>query len=52
MNSVFNSDAGNANDYMKVEYLRNLQLARLQKIVRHAYNNVPLFRSQIGRAHV
>ena len=52
MNSVFNSDAANANDYMKVEYLRNLQLARLQNIVRHAYDNVPLFRSRMDERNL
>ena len=34
-------------DYIKVEYLRELQLKRLQKIVKHAYDNVALFRERM-----
>lgn len=34
-------------DFVKVEHLRALQLIRLQKIVRHAYDNVALFRSRM-----
>ena len=35
-----------AADFMEVGHLRELQLARLKDIVRHAYNNVELFRSR------
>ncbi len=34
-------------DYVSVEYLRSLQLTRLQNIVKHTYDNVPLFRSRM-----
>ena len=36
-----------ASDFLGVEYLRELQLARLQNIVRHAYEHVPLFRARM-----
>ena len=37
-------------DYLGVEYLRSLQLARLREIVTHAYNNVELFRNRMKDA--
>ncbi|MBR2344400.1 MAG: phenylacetate--CoA ligase [Lentisphaeria bacterium] len=39
-------------DFVKVEHLRALQLIRLQKIVRHAYDNVALFRSRMDERGV
>ncbi len=36
-----------ASDYMDVKHLRALQLARLQNIVKHAYDNVALLRSRM-----
>ena len=38
-----------AADFIKVEYLRALQLQRLQNIVAHAYRNVELFRSRMDQ---
>ena len=46
------NDDFSANDYMAPEYLRELQLARLQKMVRHAYDNVALFRSRMDEKQV
>ena len=34
-------------DYVEPEYLRKLQLSRLQEEVRLSFNNVPLFRSRM-----
>ena len=42
-----NNDNYSANDYMSTEFLRDLQLARLQKMVVHSYANVALFRSRM-----
>lgn len=44
---LINNDNYSANDYMAPEFLRELQLARLQKMVDHAYNNVTLFRNRM-----
>ena len=41
------NDDFSANDYMSTEFLRDLQLARLQKMVVHSYANVALFRSRM-----
>ena len=41
-----------APDFIDVESLRDLQLSRLQKIVRHAYDNVELFRSRMDERGV
>ena len=37
-------------DYLAPEYLRELQLTRLKKIVRHAYDNVEFFRNRMNEA--
>ena len=37
-----------AADFMATEQLRELQLTRLQKIVRHAYDNVEFFRNRMN----
>ena len=47
MNTLATNDNISASDYLNKDYLRELQLARLQKIVRHAYDNVGLFRSRM-----
>ncbi len=41
-----------ASDYLSVEHLRALQLARLQNIVKHTYDNVALFRSRMDERGV
>ena len=47
MNILATNDNVSASDYLNKDYLRELQLARLQKIVAHAYDNVRLFRSRM-----
>ena len=47
MNTLATNDNVSASDYLNRDYLRELQLARLQKIVAHAYDNVRLFRSRM-----
>ena len=42
-----NNDNYSANDYMSTEFLRDLQLARLRKMVAHSYANVALFRNRM-----
>ncbi|MBR7155441.1 MAG: phenylacetate--CoA ligase [Lentisphaeria bacterium] len=39
-------------DFVSVEYLRELQLARLQRIVKHCYDNVQLFRERMDAKNV
>ena len=46
------NDNYSANDYMSVEFLRELQLARLQNMVRHAYDNVALFRNRMDERNI
>ncbi|MBQ9503270.1 MAG: phenylacetate--CoA ligase [Lentisphaeria bacterium] len=41
------NDNLSALDFVRGDYLRELQLARLQKIVRHAYDHVELFRRRM-----
>ena len=41
------NDNLSALDFVKGDYLRELQLARLRKIVRHAYDHVELFRKRM-----
>ena len=45
-------DSRCAADFMEVGHLRELQLARLRNIVKHAYANVPLFRSRLDERGV
>ncbi len=45
--SLYLNDDLSALDYVQPDYLRELQLERLRKIVRHAYANVALFRSRM-----
>ena len=40
------------NDFMSIEYLRELQLARLKKMVAHSYNNVKLFRERMDERQI
>ncbi len=47
-----NNDNCCAADFMDVNYLRELQLARLQKIVLHAYSNVEFFRKRMDEKGV
>lgn len=47
MGSLYLNDDLSALDYVKVDYLRELQLERLRKIVKHAYDNVALFRNRM-----
>jgi phenylacetate-CoA ligase len=46
-NSLLYNDGVSSPDYMQLDYLRELQLARLQKIVKRAYDNVELFRKRM-----
>ena len=46
------NDNYSANDYMSETFLRELQLARLQNMVRHAYDNVALFRSRMDERNI
>lgn len=41
-----------AMDYIPLEQLRTLQLSRLQKMVRRAYDNVPLFHSRLEERNI
>ena len=41
-----------AGDYLPVDKLRSLQLARLQSIVEHEYRNVPLYRERMDERGV
>ncbi len=41
------NDDLSSHDYMKTDYLHSLQLARLQKTVRRAFDHVKLFRSRM-----
>ena len=41
-----------AADFMPVETLREVQLSRLQKIVRHAYDNVEFFRNRMDEKKI
>jgi len=41
------NDNLSASDYVQIDYLRELQLSRLKTMVRHAYDNVQLFRSRM-----
>ena len=52
MKTIVRNDDLSAPDYLGVEYLRSLQLARLQTIVDHAYRNVELFRTRMDEAHL
>ena len=51
MDSKVNADYC-ANDYMSEALLRDLQLSRLQKMVRHSYDNVALFRSRMDERNI
>ena len=46
------NDNYSANDYISPEFLRELQLARLQNMVAHAYKNVELFRKRMDEKQV
>ena len=46
--NVQNSDPCCASDFMPQDELRKVQLTRLQKIVRHAYDNVEFFRNRMN----
>ena len=46
------NDDYSANDYMSEALLRDLQLSRLQKMVRHSYDNVALFRSRMDERNI
>jgi len=52
MKSPVRNDDLNAPDYLGIDYLRSLQLARLRTIVDHAYRNVELFRARMDEAHL
>ena len=47
-----NSNKCCAADFIPVSELRSVQLARLQKIVEHAYNNVDFFRNRMNEMGV
>ena len=46
------NDNFSASDYIAPEYLKRLQLARLQNMVSHAYQNVELFRKRMDERQV
>ena len=46
------NDNFSASDYIAPEYLKRLQLARLQNMVSHAYKNVELFRKRMDERQV
>ena len=46
------NDNYSANDYIAPDFLKKLQLARLQNMVAHAYNNVELFRKRMDERQV
>ena len=46
------NDNFSANDYIAPDFLKKLQLARLQNMVVHAYNNVELFRKRMDERQV
>ena len=50
MNMPVRNDDLCAPDYLGIDYLRSLQLARLQKIVEHAFRNVELIRNRMTEA--
>ncbi|MBS1370439.1 MAG: phenylacetate--CoA ligase [Lentisphaeria bacterium] len=50
--SLYLNDNLSAPDYVQKEYLRELQLERLRKIVRHAYSNVALFRNRMDERNL
>ena len=47
MGQHITNDDVSALDFVSEEYLRKLQLDRLQKIVKHTYDNVELFRTRM-----
>ncbi|MBQ8754698.1 MAG: phenylacetate--CoA ligase [Lentisphaeria bacterium] len=47
MGQHISNDDVSALDFVSEEYLRKLQLDRLQKIVKHTYDNVELFRTRM-----
>ncbi len=46
------NDNFSGNDYISTEFLRKLQLARLQTMVKHSYDNVELFRTRMDELKV
>ena len=52
MNTLANNDNVSAHDYVSLDYLRELQTVRLRKIVRHAFENVRLFRSRMDECNL
>ena len=51
MNLTVNDNVSTA-DFVDIGYLRDLQLARLQRIVKHSYDNVELFRTRMDERGV
>lgn len=47
MGSLYLNDDLSALDFVRQDYLRELQLERLRKVVQHAYDHVELFRSRM-----
>ncbi|QSH41594.1 phenylacetate--CoA ligase [Lentisphaerota bacterium ZTH] len=47
--SLHNNDDTSALDFMQLEHLREIQLARLQKTIRRAYDKVELFRKRLDK---
>ncbi|MDD3886155.1 MAG: phenylacetate--CoA ligase [Victivallaceae bacterium] len=48
MGLLYENDDLSALDYVRQDYLRELQLERLRRIVRHAYDHVELFRNRLN----
>ena len=52
MNALAQNENISANDYLEISCLRDLQLARLRKTVKSAYDNVAFFRSRMEELHL
>ncbi len=50
--NLLKNDAASRADYLEVPYLRALQLSRLQRVVKHTYDHVELFRTRMQAAGV
>ena len=51
-NTLLKNDDVSANDFLQLNFLQDLQLARLQNIVRLTYNNVALFKTRMDERNL
>lgn len=51
-NTLLKNDDLSANDFLQLNFLQDLQLARLQNIVRLTYNNVALFKTRMDERNL